>query len=132
MVCKYIVIALVGLIVSSCAQIGTINGGEKDIAAPKPIIEKTFPQNETVNFKSNTVTIPFDEYFKLVNPLNNIQIIPPHASLTSSVKRKTLHITWDDTLESNTTYAIYLTNAVKDLTKEMIPSFNTFSPLGLF
>lgn len=117
MVCKYIVIALVGLIVSSCAQIGTINGGEKDIAAPKPIIEKTFPQNEAVNFKSNTVTIPFDEYFKLVNPLKNIQIIPPHASLTSSVKRKTLQITWDDALESNTTYAIYLTNAVKDLTE---------------
>ena len=117
MVRKYLVITLVGFILSSCAQVGVISGGEVDVSAPQPMVEKIFPKNETVHFNGNSVVIPFNEYFKLVNPLKNIQIIPPHASLTASVQRKTLQLKWKDTLEPNTTYAIYLNNAIKDLTE---------------
>lgn len=115
MVRKYLIIFLVGLLVASCAQVGIISGGDRDQFAPKPVAENIFPLNETTNFNSNSVVIPFDEYFNLVNPIQNIRIVPPHATIEALVKNKTLTLSWRDTLESNTTYAIYLNNAVKDL-----------------
>ena len=115
MVRKYFIVFLVGLLAASCAQVGTITGGDRDQFAPKPIAPAVVPLNETTNFTANGVEIPFDEYFKLVNPIQNIRIVPPHATIEASVKNKTLTLTWKDILESNTTYAIYLNNAIKDL-----------------
>ncbi|NRA11112.1 MAG: Ig-like domain-containing protein [Crocinitomicaceae bacterium] len=115
MVRNYIIVLLVGLLAASCAQVGIISGGPQDRFAPKPIAEDVVPLNETTHFTGNSVEIPFDEYFQLVNPTQNIRMVPPHAKIEASVKNKTLTLTWKDTLESNTTYAIYLNNAVKDL-----------------
>lgn len=115
MVRKYLIVFLVGLLVASCAQVGVISGGDRDQFAPKPVAKNVLPLNETTNFTGNSVVIPFDEYFKLVNPIQNIRIVPPHATIEVLVKNKTLTLSWKDTLESNTTYAIYLNNAVKDL-----------------
>lgn len=115
MVCKYAVVVLLGLLISSCAQVGQISGGDVDKFAPKPIAENMVPLNESTNFQANTVEIPFNEYFRLVNPTQNIRMVPPHATVTASVRKKVLTLTWNDTLEANTTYAIYLNNAIKDL-----------------
>lgn len=115
MVCKYAIVALVGLLISSCAQVGVISGGDVDRFAPKPITDELVPLNETTNFHGNTIEIPFDEYFRLVNPALNIIMVPPHTKIKATVKNKTLILKWEDTLEVNTTYAIYLNNAIKDL-----------------
>lgn len=105
------------MLLSSCAQVGTISGGPEDRAAPKPLEDKMMPQNATTNFTGNEISIPFDEYFTLSNPLQNIQMVPPHAQVTASVKKKTLTLSWDGELQPNTTYAIYLNKAVLDLTE---------------
>ena len=81
-------IFLTSLILTSCAQVGTITGGEKDIAAPKPITDKVNPPNASVNFSGNQVVIPFDEYFTLSSPGTSIQIVPPHATMKASVKKR--------------------------------------------
>lgn len=107
----------VALLLASCAQVGTISGGEQDTAAPKPITDKVNPPNASVNFFGNQVVIPFDEYFTLSSPTTSIQIVPPHAIINASFKKKTLTLSWDDTLQENTTYAIYLNNTVRDLTE---------------
>lgn len=117
MVRKYAIVALLGVLISSCAQVGVISGGDVDHFAPKPITEKVVPANESTNFVGNTIKIPFNEYFRLVNPVQNIRMVPPHASVTATVNKKTLILSWEDTLESNTTYAIYLNDAIKDLTE---------------
>jgi len=103
------------LILASCAQIGTLSGGEKDEIAPKPIESKVEPLNGSTYFMSKTVTIPFDEYIKLNNPTDNILIVPPHAKIEASLHKKNLILNWKDTLEENTTYTIYLNRAVKDI-----------------
>ena len=105
------------LFVTSCAQVGTISGGEKDTTAPQVINNKVEPLNESTNFSGNQVSIPFDEFFRLDNPGENIRIVPPHAKIKAQMKKKTLLLSWDDTLQENTTYAIYINNAVKDISE---------------
>lgn len=113
---KYLIIFL-SLILVGCAQVGTISGGPEDRNAPKPIEDKMYPANATTNYSGNQIVIPFDEYFKLTNPNTTIQIVPPHATISASVKRKTLTLSWEESLQPNTTYAIYLNKAIKDLTE---------------
>lgn len=110
-------VIFLSLLVASCAQVGTISGGPKDETAPQPKLLKAFPPNETTNFSSKEIEIPFDEYITLNNPSENIRVVPPHAKLNASMKKKSLIITWEEELNPNTTYAIYINNAVKDITE---------------
>lgn len=100
---------------SSCAQVGSISGGPEDETAPKPVESEMEPKNATLNYSGNTFVIPFDEYFQLNNPAQTIRMVPPHATVTAEVRKKTLYLSWEDSLEANTTYAIYLNGTVKDL-----------------
>ncbi len=100
---------------ASCAQIGTVSGGDTDVNAPSPL--KSTPENASTNFSGNEISITFDEYFKLVSPAQKIVMIPPHATINISVRKKTLTLSWEDTLNTNTTYSIYLNGAVADITE---------------
>lgn len=113
---RYLILLLL-FIISACAQVGTITGGGPDASAPKPISEKVVPLNGSTNFHGNHLEIPFDEFFKLKNPAENIVMVPPHAKINARFKGKTLLLDWDDTLNPNTTYAIYLNSAIQDLTE---------------
>ncbi len=101
----------------ACAQVQPLTGGEKDKIAPKPIEKRMNPQNGTTNFTGNEVIIPFDEFVKLNNPKETIVLVPPHAKIEAKLEKKTLHLTWEDTLQSNTTYTIYLNETVADVTE---------------
>lgn len=110
-------IILITFLLSSCAQVGTISGGPKDEVAPQPKIMKVFPPNETTNFSAKEIEIPFNEFITLNNPTENIRIVPPHAKIKAAMKKKSLVISWEEDLNPNTTYAIYINNAVKDITE---------------
>ena len=101
----------------SCAQVGRISGGEVDVFAPKPLEEKTTPKFMSTNFRGSHVEICFDEFFRLKNPTENVVMVPPHADIKTSYKGKSLFLDWGDSLEPNTTYSIYLNNAIVDLTE---------------
>ncbi len=104
-------------ILSACAQVGVLTGGNKDITAPQPINEKMVPPNESIRFSSKSVMIPFKEFIQLNEPGKNIRMIPPHATIIAKIKGRELYLSWEDTLRENTTYTIYLNNAVKDITE---------------
>jgi len=108
-------VIFVSLLLVGCAQVGTLTGGPKDKSAPAPIEEEMIPGNASTNYMSNSFVIPFNEYFQLNNPLQTIRMVPPHATIEAEVKKKTLFLSWEDTLEINTTYAIYLNGTIKDL-----------------
>jgi uncharacterized protein (DUF2141 family) len=108
-------VVFIALLLMGCAQVGTISGGPKDERAPAPILDKMVPASATVNYTGNSFEIPFDEYFQLNNPSQTIRMVPPHATVIAEMKKKTLFLSWVDTLEANTTYAIYLNGTVKDL-----------------
>lgn len=84
---QVLIIGLIGLL-TSCAQIGTISGGEQDFYAPKPDMEHASPPNKSVSFSDKQIVIPFDEYFTIQNPGTSIRMVPPHATIRSSFKGK--------------------------------------------
>lgn len=102
---------------SSCAQVGTLSGGEKDETAPKPIEKKTLPANETILFTGNSVSFEFDEFVQLNNPQQTIQLVPNHARPIASLSKKNLTVSWEEQLQPNTTYVLYLDGTVKDVTE---------------
>jgi len=67
---RYYFIILSIFLVTSCAQVGTISGGEKDILAPQ--IKKSSLKDKTVNFKDTSVSIEFNEFIVLNKPTENI------------------------------------------------------------
>ena len=103
------------LLLVSCAQIGTLTGGDEDLIAPIP--SNITPPQETSHFSDNSVEFTFKEFVSLNNPQQNIFIVPADVIPTASLTKKTLTVTWGDSLKPNTTYVLYLNNAVKDVSE---------------
>lgn len=103
------------LLLVSCAQVGTLSGGDQDTLAPRPV--KSDPANETTHFEGNSFSITFDEYIRLNNPTQNVVLLPPHVKPTATINKKTLKLSWEGELQPHTTYALYLNKAVKDITE---------------
>jgi uncharacterized protein (DUF2141 family) len=109
----YFVIGLISSLLASCAQIGTIEGGDKDDSPPRVV--KSTVENKTINFKEKKIEWVFDEYFQLNNPQNSVSITPNHTRLKTSSTAKKLQIEFLDSLEPNTTYQLILNSTVKDI-----------------
>lgn len=112
---RFVLIILGIYLLSACAQVGVLSGGEKDIFAPAP--KKITPEQYTTEFKGNTVQIELDEFVQLVNPQQNIVMVPSDGRPKVKLVKKTLEISWDETLRPNTTYSIYMNGLVKDLSE---------------
>ena len=97
-----------------CASIQQPQGGPKDADPPKVL--KMLPENKTVNFKAEKVTIEFDEYFKIENEFKEFSV-SPEMQKPPVLKRKgkKLEITFPDTLERNTTYTLNFGKAIADV-----------------
>jgi len=107
---------LVGFtLLSSCAQIGTITGGAKDITPPR--IEKSTPLDGSVNVVTNQIEIEFDEFVVLQKPKENLVLLPSNVTYETKLINKTLTLDLQEDLSPNTTYSLYLNGAVKDLTE---------------
>ncbi len=100
----------------SCAQVVIPSGGNKDIVPPKVV--KYIPDSASINFKSKSIAIFFDEFVYLKD-LNNQLIISPPLEYQPDIKLKNKIITIDfdknEILKSNTTYSISFGNAIQDI-----------------
>lgn len=103
------------LFASSCAQVGTLSGGAVDDVAPE--VKNMSPENKTVRFDGNSFEIEFKDFIKLNNPNQTISVIPPDFKVNTEIKGKTLFLSWNENLQQNTTYSIFLNKTVKDLSE---------------
>jgi uncharacterized protein (DUF2141 family) len=110
---RYLIISV--LLTSACAQVGSISGGAKDVIAPR--IEACNPCDGDLNATIEQMTIEFDEFVKLQNPTENIILLPANVEYEYSLKGKTLQIDFQEKLKENTTYSLYLNEAIKDITE---------------
>ncbi len=103
------------LLLSNCAQIGVLTGGERDTTPPKLL--QASPENKTPAFNSNIILLKFDEYVQLKD-LNNQLVISPKMKtkpeITAQGKKVTIKLKAEELLP-NTTYVLYFGNAIADM-----------------
>ncbi len=102
---------------SSCASRSAPTGGPRDTIAP--ILDTSYPANQTLRFEAKEVTLVFDEYITLKSANQQISVSPllkNPPKITS--KGKTVTINWEnDTLLENTTYIISFGSSITDFTE---------------
>ncbi len=112
---KLEIIILFSLLFCNCAQVVNLSGGKKDLSPPKLI--EAIPNNNSVLFDSETISIKFDEFIKL-NDLNNQLIICPKIKTTPEIsvlgKELLIRIKKDELLP-NTTYRFYFGSSIIDM-----------------
>jgi Bacterial Ig-like domain len=105
--------------ISSCAKVGSLQGGPEDLTPPKMDTLRSTP-NYTTNFKGRSIELRFNEWIELADVPKQVIISPPLAKRPEiSVKGKVVRVKFEENekLRPNTTYTINFGNAVKDFTK---------------
>ncbi|MBP6334475.1 MAG: Ig-like domain-containing protein [Bacteroidia bacterium] len=109
----YFYLFLATQIFISCAIQVAPSGGAQDIVPPG--IEKTEPANYSTGFTGNEIAITFDEYIQLKDINSQLLVSPPLKKFPEvKVRKRTLFVQFDDTLEANTTYSFNFGNAIVD------------------
>lgn len=104
----------VSTLTGGCAQIGMPMGGPRD-TLPPVLLEST-PPNHSVNFNANLITLTFDEYIQLDNPIQNVLVSPlPKKNPFIDFRLKTVTVKLYDTLQPDKTYSLRFGNTIKDL-----------------
>ena len=117
------------LLVTSCARVGSPNGGSRDSIAPQMLGSNIDSPNVIVPRDLKELRIDFDEYVMLNQVQKNLIISPPIKKIKkifpSSLATKYVLIQWEDTLQENTTYNFNFGNAIKDNNEgNVLPYFN--------
>ena len=108
-------IALLLVVLASCAKRGNITGGAKDTIAP--VLKASFPKNFSTEFKGKTIKLTFDEFIKLKDLKKQLIISPPLKNeplIIPSTPSKNITITINDTLQDNTTYSFNFGQSIAD------------------
>ena len=110
----------IGLSGSSCAQIVSPTGGERDTIPPVMDTLLSSP-NEQIRFKKQPLSFTFNEFLNLNNPNEQIIVTPPlDYPFTAELKKfKTVIFQFNEKeeLKENVTYSINFGEAVKDFTE---------------
>ena len=96
-----------------CANMVPPQGGPRD--SLPPVLLDANPDDSTLNFRGNRITLNFDEYIDLQEVQNNLLFTPTLPTTPDvQVRLKTITIRLRDTLDPNTTYIFNFGNAIKD------------------
>lgn len=120
---------------SNCAKRGFISGGPLDTIPP--VVLKSSPENYSIHFDKDVITIEFDEFIKLKNINQNLIVSPPlknnpEVSPMGSPK-KIMTIKLKDTLYENTTYSFNFGDAITDNNEgNVLPQFKYVISTGSY
>lgn len=108
-----VAVAAVGLVLYSCANIGSPEGGPVDFTPPAYV--KSSPAQGAVNVKGNKVEITFNEIVNIKDQQKKVSISPVQKDppIIKAVGRK-VTIEFRDEMKPNTTYCIDFSNSIED------------------
>ncbi len=109
----YFVIISLGFILVKCANQQAPPGGPKDKIPPE--IVGVYPETGTLNFSDDYFEIDFSEYVDKLSLLDALFISPEINNLDYNWSGTSVKITFDDTLNENTTYTVSIGSSIKDL-----------------
>lgn len=113
---KYISLLISILFIAKCANQQPPPGGPKDSEPPQII--GIYPENGTLNFSDDSFEIEFSEYVEKLSLPDALFISPEIENLEYDWTGTSVEITFDDTLEENTTYTVSIGSNVKDLNNQ--------------
>ena len=106
-------LAIWGVLMVACANLGTPDGGPYDEDPPKII--GTSPKFGAVNAKHKKIILYFDENIKLDNAMEKVVISPPQINQPDiDAAGKKITITLNDSLKPGMTYTIDFSDAIQD------------------
>jgi hypothetical protein len=104
------------LLLASCANPVSPTGGPKDTTPP--VVLKSVPANQSVNFSSEKVVLTFSEFVTLKDINTQLVVSPPLGKQPEfSTRGKSLIMKLKEPLRSNTTYNFFFGNSIVDLTE---------------
>lgn len=104
---------LTSYLFSSCAKMGSPDGGWFDDDPPKVV--RTEPAERSIGVKTKKVAIYFDEFIKLEDATNKVIISPPQLEVPEiKAQGKKVVVELQDSLKPNTTYTIDFSDAISD------------------
>lgn len=108
-----VLMAVVGMMFYSCANIGSPEGGPMDFMPPKFV--KSSPSQGAVNVKGNKVEITFDEIVNIKDQQKRISVSPVQKEppIIRAMGKK-VTIEFRDEMKPNTTYCVDFSNAIED------------------
>lgn len=110
---KKAILAISLITMFGCAQQVAPTGGPKDDRPPEILSE--VPANLSTNFLADEIIVSFDEFIQLKNTAEQVVISPPMLKAPSyQLKKKSLHIKFEQDLAENTTYTINFGEAIRD------------------
>ena len=111
---KIITVLITLCVFTKCAQISPLTGGARDVTPPKLI--QALPLNKALNFKSDIITLQFDEFIQLKDLTNQLLVSPKLKTEPEIVAEgKTIKIKLKkEELLPNTTYRFYFGKAIVD------------------
>lgn len=124
-----IIIILLMLKISSCANISQPQGGPMDTIPPQLLT--AIPSHSSLNFEGQEVELTFNEFIA-VEDINNKLIITPRLEENFEYKlnKKTISVLFPNPPDSNTTYTLNFTESVIDITEgnpaeDLVIAFST-------
>lgn len=108
---------IVSLITWQCAKQTAPTGGAKDEIAP--VLIRSNPPHEEINFKGKELQLTFDEFVQLDNPTEQIIITPSLGKkFVATAKKNKVTLKFNAPLQPNTTYSINFRESVQDITEK--------------
>lgn len=110
---RFFIGVLLLVVLYSCANIASPNGGPYDEDPPKFVSSTPLPNQ--INYKGKKVEVVFDELIQIDKPTENVIITPPQMEqpvIRANGRKAVIELM--DTLKENTTYTIDFTNSISD------------------
>lgn len=113
-------VLITSLYISSCAHQSSPTGGPMD--EDPPALTVSIPENESLNFQGQRITLEFNEYIKLNNPKEEILITPRLlGEYEIKYKKNKVILELEDSLQTNTTYTFNFREGIQDLNESNSP-----------
>ena len=111
------------ILFTRCANRIAPSGGPKD--SIPPIVIRSIPANQSLNYTGDVVVIEFNEWIKEKNFRQELLITPPTNEYTHKITKTRVEINFNKPLLENTTYSLNFRGGIIDITEGNIARNDT-------